>query len=93
MKRKIKVTITKIQRKIVSVETADFRGFCQICGETVETLSFNQAVENLQINEEKFDWLVKSEKMHLVFMADEDFRICQNSVWRNKSEMFLLMRH
>lgn len=93
MKRKVKVTITKIQRKGILNKTPDNRLFCPICAESVETISFNEIIELLQIDIETLQGLVKSEKFHLILKPEGDYHLCRYSLHQNNFEMFLNPRH
>lgn len=90
MKRKIKVTITKIRRIGRKAETQESIIFCPICHDFVEIVTFDESNEML-------DWLIATKKVHFNLITGRGVQICKTSLLQNDSqkefEMFWSIRH
>ena len=90
MKRKLKVTIIKIQRRITPNQSFGAKVFCEICQEFGEILS-------LAGTKEVLEWLMATKKVHFNLTPNGGLQICKNSLLQNDKQkefkMFLSMRH
>jgi len=97
MKRKIKVTITKIQRIIVTERQATNRFFCPICQGFTETLTIAESKETYKISAQNLNRLISAVQVHPIQMADKSVVICKNSFVQidliKDFEMFWNLRH
>ena len=93
MKRKIKITYTKILRTKVTQRKSACRVFCQLCQDWTNPVTFVEALEQFNINEQTLHRLVEHRKIHLV----DSQLICRNSLeqidWQKEFEMFSPFRH
>lgn len=80
MKRKLKVTITKIQRKRNSLVTLPGWFYCPICRDLVETLTSVELKLLFNLTEQTLDSLVSNEIVHTIMIKDGDLSICRNSL-------------
>ena len=81
MKRKFKLTITKIYRQTVTVPTI-FRAMCPVCGSEVEMLTAGDAARFLQIDETTLKHLVAAGNVHAALTATGNPCVCKNSLFQ-----------
>lgn len=79
MKRKLKLTITKIYRQTIVLPTV-FRATCPVCGCEVEMLTANEAAQFLQIDEIALDRLLAAGSVHSAVTASGLSRVCKKSL-------------
>ena len=82
MKRKLKLTITKIRRATNAENKAVFQMPCAVCGFEVEMLTAVESIGILEINQSVFDDLIKTGKIHAVLTASGSLRVCKNSLFQ-----------
>lgn len=80
MKRKLKLTITKIRRE--EEKKTVFQRFCPFCRCEVEMLTIAEAVEFLETDAPALDDLIKDGKVHAALTASGSRRICKNSLFQ-----------
>ncbi|HRH43755.1 MAG TPA: hypothetical protein PKY82_19140 [Pyrinomonadaceae bacterium] len=97
MKRKIKVTITKIQRIRVTEQKSRNRFFCQICQDLTEVVTIIETKEIYKLSEQTLNRLVSVAKIHPIQMPDVGLCFCKNSLVQidliKDFEMFWNFRH
>ncbi len=87
MKRRLKLTVTKIRRQTVSENKLNFRAFCPNCHVTTETLSLDESAKFLEIEKQKLEDLIALGDIHTIFTISESLRICQNSLFKKKQNI------
>lgn len=97
MKRKLKVTITKIQRIRVTERNSRNSFFCPICQDFTEAVNIAESKEIYKISEQTLNRLISAAKVHPIQMADGNFVICKKSLVQidliKDFEMFWNFRH
>ncbi|MDQ4123488.1 MAG: hypothetical protein M3209_18790 [Acidobacteriota bacterium] len=81
MKRKLKLTITKIYRQ-TAVFPIVFRANCPICLNEVEMLTTSEAARFLQIDETELNWLLTLGNVHATQTESGNSRVCKNSLFQ-----------
>ena len=81
MKRKLKLTITKIYRQTMITPTI-FRAASPVCRCEVQTLTPGEAAQILQIDEIALDRLVADGNVHAALTVGGYPRVCKNSLFR-----------
>lgn len=82
MKRKLKLTITKIRRETLAEKRVIFQIFCPVCQCEVETITVAESIEILEIDKPMFDGLISTGKLHQISTASGSLRICKNSLFQ-----------
>jgi hypothetical protein len=77
MKRKLKLTITKIRRP-----ANNLRIFCPACGIETEMLTAGECAGFLKIENREFDDLINTRKIHAFETVTGSLRVCKNSLFR-----------
>lgn len=77
MKRKLKLTVTKIRRPI-----SNFRVFCPACGIETEMLTAGECVGFLKIEDREFNDLITARAIHAFETVTGSLRVCKNSLFR-----------
>jgi len=80
-KKRIRIVVEKRRRQVEGGQRFD--GPCSVCGCEVQTLTRREAAAFLQIALAEVDALAASGRIHAVHTAAGDFRVCQQSLWRN----------
>lgn len=80
MKRRHKVTITKLRRQTVSVTTTRVPVWCPFCKREVETVSEADAAMMLQIAGRMLEGAVKSGRIHLIEAGSGSPSVCKDSL-------------
>lgn len=83
MKRKLKLTITKIHRQTNSKEALLSWFYCPECLDMVETLTSVELKLLLNLTEQTLDYLVTNENIHTVLTPEGDLSICRNSLLKH----------
>ena len=81
MKRRLKLTITKIYRQTV-ISPAVFRAVCPVCDCEVELLTTGEAAQFLQIDEMALNRLVADGNVHAAITVGGYPRVCKNSLYQ-----------
>lgn len=80
MKRRLKLTITKIRRGMKTEEKAVFQMLCPICFCEVEMLTAGEAAALLETG--NLDDLIKAGKIHTALTVSGSWRICKRSLFQ-----------
>jgi hypothetical protein len=80
MRRRRKVTITKVRRQTVRVTTTALAVWCPFCQREVGTLSEADAAVMLQIAGRMLYGPVASGQIHLIEAGDGSPRVCRDSL-------------
>lgn len=80
MKRKRKVTITKVRRQTMTVATERLPLWCKFCNREVETVSKAEATVLLQVVGRLLDGSVTSGRIHLIEAGSGSPRVCSDSL-------------
>ncbi|HKZ02977.1 MAG TPA: hypothetical protein VJ180_12095 [Pyrinomonadaceae bacterium] len=80
MKRRRKVTITKVRRQTMTVTSTRVPVWCPWCQREVETLSEADAAMMLQITGRMLDSAVTSGRIHLMEAGSGSPRVCRDSL-------------
>lgn len=81
MKRRRKVTITKVRRQTMTVMTERLPVWCPFCQREVETLSKADAETMLQMAGRMLDGAVESGRIHLIEARSGFDRVCKASLF------------
>ena len=81
MKRKRKVTITKMRRQTMTVITTRVPVWCPFCKREVETLSKADAETMIQMAGRMLDDAVESGRIHLIEARSGFSRVCKASLF------------
>jgi len=80
MKRKRKVTITKVRRRTMTVTTTALTVWCPFCKREVETVSKAEATAALQLAGRILEGALDSGRLHVIEIGNVDTRICKRSL-------------
>ncbi len=80
MKRRLKLTVTKISRQTVAQKTVNLRAFCPICGYETEMISLADSAIFLEIEERMLEGLIVAGEVHTIQTASGSLRVCINSL-------------
>ncbi|MBS1797444.1 MAG: hypothetical protein JSS81_26715 [Acidobacteria bacterium] len=83
MRRRLKVTITKIRTRTGSA--SGFEVFCPVCGGQTETLSIEESARLLAAGRERLEEMIAARLVHTVSIAGAPRRVCVNSLPGRKS--------
>jgi NMD protein affecting ribosome stability and mRNA decay len=81
MRRRRKVTITKVRRQTVTVTTTALLVWCPFCNREVETLSEVDATVMLRLAGRMLDSAVTSGRIHLIETGSGSSRVCKDSLF------------
>ena len=82
MKRKLKITVTKIHRQRLTIKPTFFRAVCPVCGQEVEMLSCAESIEILEIESPMLDALIAAGEVHTTETGSGNRRVCKKSLFR-----------
>jgi hypothetical protein len=80
MKRKLKITITKIQKQSPARSSPFFRAVCRICEREVEMLTYTESMKILQVASPTLAALIAPGVIHTSETANSDVCVCKESV-------------
>lgn len=82
MKRRLKVTLTKIQRQTVTMRTTNFlRARCPVCDCEVEMLTAADVIGFLEIENQTLENLIAVGKLHVTETVSGGLRFCKDSLF------------
>ena len=87
MKRKLKVTISKVTRKTKKLIPAKLISHCARCDRETEILTKAQASQLLQTSENTLDDMVYAGVVHVIQMVNSNLWICKNSLFSRNPRM------
>jgi hypothetical protein len=82
MKRRLKLTVTKIRRQTAATLKINLRLFCPICGYETEMLSLSESAVFLEIEERMLEGLIAVGEVHAFQTAIGSLRVCKNSLFK-----------
>jgi len=82
MKRKLKLTVTKIRRQTTAEKIINLRAFCPICGFETEGLSLAESAFFLEIEDRMLEGLIAVGEVHAIQTASGSLRVCKNSLFK-----------
>ncbi len=81
MKRRFKMTVTKIRRRTTPPKTI-LRASCSVCKHEVEMLTAAESTEILEIDDNALNSLVTAGKVHAALTVSGNLRICKDSLFQ-----------
>lgn len=82
MKRKIKLTVTKLRQRRETIFAAPISAFCQICQKETETITTTDAATFLETDVDSILVLIGNRKIHGFFTVNDNYRVCKNSLFK-----------
>ena len=82
MKRKLKLTVTKIYRQTVAERVISLRAFCPICKFETEMISLADSAVFLEIEDRMIEGLIALGKVHAVKTMSGNLRVCKKSLFK-----------
>lgn len=82
MKRKLKLTVTKIYRQTAAERVINLRAFCPICKFETEMISLADSAVFLEIEDRMIEGLIALGKVHAVKTMSGNLRVCKNSLFK-----------
>lgn len=80
MQETLKIKITTTRKQAITVAYPRIRTFCAYCNGEVPTLTWEEAIEFLEIGEQSLAELIAVGKVHATRTVSGTFRICQGSL-------------
>ena len=84
MKRKVRVTITKVHRQTFAVPVTFPQASCYVCGREVEALSKTEASEILEVDVQALETLIIVGRVHPIETASGSVRLCKDSLFATR---------
>lgn len=81
MKQRLKVKVTRIRRRRVSVPAVMLHAPCEACQREVETLPRFQAAEILEVEDQVLDALILAGHVHAFVTVSGSLLICKDSLF------------
>lgn len=85
MRRRIRVTVTKIRRLSFAPQSQPPHGPCLTCAREVELLSMRQAAETLEVGLTALGALISEGHVHAVETVSGSVRVCKDSLFARNS--------
>lgn len=86
MRRRLRVTVTKIRRFPLTDESRSSpHGPCQVCAREVELLTRDGAAEVLEVGLSALDDFISAGRVHAVETASGSVRVCKDSLFARAS--------
>ncbi len=82
MKRKLKLTVTKIYRQTVTEKIINLRAFCPICRFETEMLSLTESAVFLGNEDRMIEGLIALGEVHAVHLTSGSLHVCKNSLFK-----------
>ncbi|MBD0314809.1 MAG: hypothetical protein ICV86_18805 [Microcoleus sp. T3-bin5] len=82
MKRKIKLTVTKLRQRRETIFAQPLSAYCRICRNETETLTTVDAGSFLETDVDSILVLIGTRKIHGFFTVNDNFRVCKNSLFK-----------
>lgn len=76
-----RITITATRQRTLRWQVFRVRARCPVCAHEVETLSFTQAAEVLEIDGQALAKLIAAGRVHAIALVNNNQRICQDSLF------------
>lgn len=86
MKRRLKITITKVHREKLIAAPEIFRFVCPVCAKFVETHTRAESIRILKIDSSKLETLIVEGALHTAESADGKLRLCKNSLLNQRAK-------
>lgn len=82
MKRKLKITVTKIHRQATTVKPTFFRARCPICDREVEMLTCAESAKILGVENRMLEALIASGVVHTTETVSGNVGVCKESLFK-----------
>jgi hypothetical protein len=82
MKRKIKLTVTRLRQRRETFFAAPISAFCQICRTETETITTTDAATFLETDVESILVLIGKREIHGFFTINDNYRVCKKSLFK-----------
>ena len=82
MKRKLKITVTKVHRRTAALSETIFSALCPICNTKVELMSSTQAAAILEIDNQKLEVMIIDNRIHRIETASGNLWVCKDSLFK-----------
>lgn len=83
MKRRLKLTITKIRRQVMAMPQAVMFMHCLTCEREVEMLTMTQAAGILNVGEQTLHDLIAAGQVHALHTVSGNSHVCKDSLFSN----------